>query len=554
MKPKIKLNALDKFALAVSPGWGAGRIKNKLSVQMLSDDGFVIPGSRTKSMKGITARANSPDVDIIKKLDGTRALSRNLFMSGGLATSIYRRLRTMNIGSGLQLQSSIDRESLGITDEEAQLYEMQIEREFDMWSESQNADFMGESTFGELQALGYINMLISGDFFWMPVWRKAPEKDFPYELSIKIIDADLVRDPEKIPAGKDIKGGVEVKNGVPVAYHVWNTYPSLSWSDQKGKSVRVPIWKNGRRQIYHVYDPERINQRRGIGRLANSAEQLVQLSRAAQAELMALIISSYFTVFVKDMSGMNSLLGPSMTQQEQVTGVSTTGTDSAPSGEPYSDSLNDYEMGVGNILNLDENKEITVANPDKADKNFPEFYKTLAVQACSNGSVPYETVMMHYQTSYTAARAASNDARIATLADRTLMSRKFNSIVFAEFFQEALLRQRIEAPGFWDDYGNRRAWLRCYWVGSGRGSLNPLHEAKASVLELNNYLTTHEHEYTERHGGRWDVALDRRAREDARIKKYGLYNRPDDTELIGPDGQEDVASQQDQQDQQEKTK
>ena len=59
MKPRIKLNALDKFALAVSPGWGAGRIKNKLSVQMLSDDGFVIPGSRTKSMKGITARANS---------------------------------------------------------------------------------------------------------------------------------------------------------------------------------------------------------------------------------------------------------------------------------------------------------------------------------------------------------------------------------------------------------------------------------------------------------------------------------------------------------------
>ena len=42
-------------------------------------------------MKGVTARNNGPDIDIIVKLDGTRALSKDLYMNSPLAASIVKR-------------------------------------------------------------------------------------------------------------------------------------------------------------------------------------------------------------------------------------------------------------------------------------------------------------------------------------------------------------------------------------------------------------------------------------------------------------------------------
>jgi len=111
---------LDRVALAVSPSWGVGRLTNRAKVQAWTDAGYVTPASRKKSMKGVTATANSPDKDINDKLEGLRALSRDAFMNAPLAASIIRRHRSEIVGSGLQLQARVDREVVGPTDEQAE--------------------------------------------------------------------------------------------------------------------------------------------------------------------------------------------------------------------------------------------------------------------------------------------------------------------------------------------------------------------------------------------------------------------------------------------------
>ena len=541
---------LDRAATAISPRWGAHRMRDRMAIgafSRASESGYVVPGSQRKSMKGVRATANSPDDDTISRMSGMRALSRDLYMNAPLAASILQRHQTLNIGSGLQVQSVIDREVLGLSVDEAEARERELEREFDLWAESTSADFEGMLCFGELQALGYFNLLLNGDFFFIPVWRESPEQDFPYKLCIKLIDADLVRNPVDVPDGvlsgqQKIQGGVEKDgSGRVVAYHIWNTYPH-EWIVGKGvgQSKRIPVYDGtGRQQIFHVFDPKRISQRRGVPLLANVADSLKQLTRLSEAELMGALVRSFFTVFVRDASGMGATLGPALTPEEVVAGGGRYGPDLPEVGSRNEEDGNDLEMGHGNVIDLDDKKDVTLADPGKTDKDFAKFWDALAIQVCAGGNIPVEQAVMHYTTSYTAARAAANDVWRYRQTARTLMARRMNQPVYLEWMTEASMRGRVSVPGFFDDYATKRAWSRTQWVGPGQGSLNPLQEAKADVVHLNSKTTTREEIYQQNQGGRWETMLDKLEREERKIGAAGLHDEPDPNEIIGPDGQKD---------------
>lgn len=521
----VKPSWLDRLATAISPRWGAGRIGNKLRISAFQQAGYVIPGSRKKSMKGVDARALSPDSDVSPKLDGMRALSRDLYMSSSLAAAILRRHRTLSIGSGLQVQPVIDQGFLGLGDTEAEDIERTIEREFDGWAESHNSDFDGINFFGDNQALGFFSMLLNGDFFWMPIWREPPEDGFPYEFCIKLIDADLVRDPTSGPyVNRDIQGGIEKdSSGQIVAAHIWNTYPYELNNGAIGQSIRVPFFdETGHRQLYHVYDPDRISQRRGVPLLANVADNLKQLTRLSEAELMAALVSSFFTVFVKDASGFMPMLGQAVTPEETVTGGGRYDPEGPPVEDKNPEDGNDLEMGYGNVTYLDDQKDIEIADPGRTDKDFADFWKSLSTQISAGANQPIEQTLMRYETSYTAARAAFNDVWQYRKVSRELMTRKFCQPIFLEWMSEAAIKGRLRMPGFFDDYTTRRAWSRAGWIGAGRGYLDPLKESKAAELDLKNLLTTHENEFIQRQGGRWDAAMESRAREDRKLAALGL--------------------------------
>ena len=62
-----------------------------------------------------------------------------LYMAAPIATSAIRTNRTNVVGIGLQLKSRIDREALGMTQEAADAWQAQAEREFALWSENKRA-------------------------------------------------------------------------------------------------------------------------------------------------------------------------------------------------------------------------------------------------------------------------------------------------------------------------------------------------------------------------------------------------------------------------------
>jgi capsid protein len=74
--------------------------------------------------------------------------------------------------------------------------------------------------------------------------------------------------------------------------------------------------------VIHLLDVDRIAQTRGVPMLAPVIEALKQLDRYAEAELMAAVVSAFFTVFIKtdgDGSPVEGLAGmpgtPASTQR-----------------------------------------------------------------------------------------------------------------------------------------------------------------------------------------------------------------------------------------------
>lgn len=519
----------DSLATAVSPSWGSSRMRHRMAISAYSDNGYVVPGTRRKSMKGITATPGSPDRDLSGKLSGIRGLQRDLFMNSPLAASILRRHKIDVINFGLQLQAIVDYEKLGITEEEAQRIERIAEFEFELWSESFFCDYSEQLMFGEIQSVAFLNMLLSGDCWLMTPFEKPRDADHPYSTRLKIVDADLVRDPIGSEfQNRDIKNGVERDSkGRTVAIHVWNTYenesPLLRVQDNRYKSERLEIYnRKGKRQIWQIADFERLNQRRGVSLLAPAVEQLKQITRLSEAQLMNALVASFFSVFVRDSSGMGSLMAPGMSPDDTLFGGGRYTPDGAQVEAVDQDNGNDLEMGSGNINYLDENTDITIADPRKVDTGFASFWEALGNQVSAAGGMPFERAMMKYTTSYTAARAAALDAWRQASYYRQLITRRLCRPSYEAFFEEAVTRGRIDAPRYFEDAAFRKAWVGSRWVGQGMGSLDPFKDARSADMNLKNNLTTHEDEYQERKGGRWDNSMGRKYREEKLIDKYGL--------------------------------
>ena len=112
--------------------------KNKPSADKFKNKGYSESGaSRTKkSLKAYLAQSGSVHEDIDYNNQLLRERGRDLFMSVPVARSAVNTIRTNVIGTGLQLRSSINKEILGMTTEEAEAWQKKTEIEFSMWAEN----------------------------------------------------------------------------------------------------------------------------------------------------------------------------------------------------------------------------------------------------------------------------------------------------------------------------------------------------------------------------------------------------------------------------------
>jgi lambda family phage portal protein len=491
--PTVKLNIFDRIVNAIAPSEGLKRLRARASLNWLEGSGYITPASNRKSMRGWSAESGTADQDTIFKLSDSRRGARDLAMNSPIALAPLKRELTNVIGWGLIPHPRLDREFLGLSDEAADRWERDVMREFGMWSKSTECDVARTQTFYGLQGLVFYNTILSGDVFVLLPYIRRPRQ--VYALKVMVLEADRVSNPHHQLDTNQLAGGVEVdEHGAPIAYHI--NAPTGPLIMQAGTIIdtwkRVPAFgeESNRRNVLHIFDKERPGQRRGMPKLAPVIETLKNLSRLSEAELTASVINSFFTVFVKT----NPVAGGM--QQGFVPEERVTDEDKVKGDE------NLYEMGSGNIIELDsEGQDITLADPKRPNDNFEPFFLSLLKQIGASMEIPFEQLILHFSSSYSAARAALLEAWKFYRRRRAWTAETFCQPVYEEWLTEAIMRGRISAPGFFQDPVIRFAWSQAAWTGPGQGQIDPLKETKASAMRIEKRLSNYEAEYAQIHGG-----------------------------------------------------
>lgn len=493
------MNIIDKIYESVAPVHAVKRMAARRTLEALNT-GYGDGGASyyKNSMRGFTARSSSPVFDIDANLPTLISRSRSLYMTAPIATSAIKTTKTNVVGSGLKLKSRIDYEILGITEEQSDEIEAQIEREFNLWAESTMCDAFGVNNFYEMQGLFFIGQLLNGDGFCLRKYAK-PTNMMPYGLRLQLIESDRISTPHTtgVQIGNsayisfgvnpdnenEIYNGVEIdKHGKVVAYWICNIYPNAQqvglWTAPEWKRIEVYGRKTGLRNVIHMFDAERAEQRRGVPILAPVIESLKQISRYTDAELMAAVISGMYTIFIKTDNPSDMPFGEAMPDDL----------------EPVEHSENDYQLGNGAINMLATNESIQIADPKRPNVGFDRFVNAMCKQIGSALEIPVELLLKEFASSYSASKGALLEAWKMFRMRRETLAMEFCQPVYEMFLTEAVARGRIKAKGFFEDPIIRKAWCGADWNGPAPGMLDPSKEVQAAKMRIEEGLSTREEE------------------------------------------------------------
>lgn len=487
------------------------------------------------ALKAFRPRSSAPNQDIDWNNRTLRQRARMLYMSTPIAASAIQTNRTKVVGVGLSLQSTPDREVLGLSPEAAKDWRRHTEREFRLWANKPHCDATGVNNFQELQQLVLMAWLMSGDVFAL-LKRDKPTYTNPYGLRLHIVEADRVSTPHdygfgvtdgKNPQnGNRIFDGVEVDDGGKVvAYHIRNTYP------EQITTVEPTVWTRvesvGRRQgapnILHIMNSERPDQYRGVSYLAQSIEMILQFRRYIESSLMAALVQAFFSAWIISQDGATDGLFDE--RADAIDGLEN----DAENGR----SVRELDLnGPAAFFQLPTGTDVRFGNPNIPMASFDSFVKTFCELIGASMGLPYDVLIKSYNSSYSAARGALMDAWDEFRMRRQWLVNDFCQPVYEVWLAEAVARGRINAPGFFGDPLVRAAWCGARWIGPVQSSLDPLKEARAAVLQIQNALKTHEQVAREMGGGDWDENAEQLKRENEKLAEAMRIFQPESENLL----------------------
>lgn len=462
---------------------------------------------KRKSLQAYDPSMGDTDSDDLPDIPTLRARSRDLYRNNNHGRGAINNTVLNVVGGGLKMNSKVDAKALNLTDDQANDLEEIIEREWRYFSESKDVDRRRQMDFNGIQNLALLSALQSGDCFLLFPTKERNKRI--YETTLHLIEADQCSNPNFAPDQKNMAGGVETDDaGEPIKYHFLKRHPGntntfgLEWVPIE------PYSESGRTNLLHLTTYDRPGQRRGIPFLAPVIESLKQLGRYSEAELMAAVISGMFTVYITNPTG------------ERL------GLDSNTAPSP-ADSA-DIALGNGAAVELSEGQDVKTANPGRPNANFDPFFTSIVRQIGSSLGIPFETLVLHFTSSYSASRAALLEAWKFYRTKREWLVKGLCQPVFEMFFREAVLKGRISAPGFFDDQSIQMAYTQATWSGAGMGQIDPVKETKAAQMRVQSGFSTRTAEAQGMNGSSFERNAEQLARENTLLKEKGLITDEND--------------------------
>ncbi len=450
---------------------------------LLVPKGMVEPAYKsTNPLNRLVSEWNPPseetDDSLLPALESLRDQCRDLDRNESVARGSVENIVCNVVGEGLWPQAKLNHEMLGISEKEARSFENKAEAIFRLVAESTAIDYLGRSTFPELQDQALRAQLIDGDILGVRRQKKLRKFEL-LSTRVQLIPGGRLRDPGDYKGNNDIREGVELDaTGEPIAYHILNRtkYNGIdSWSVETKRIPRCS--KNDITLVLHLYHKRLPDQTRGEPLLTPAIQKFKQMSRYAEAEIAAAVINAFLTTFIT--SEGQGPLGP-----RQNAHLANRGAD-----DPKKE-WTQRKLGPMTMLNLLPGESVASPTPGRPSPQFDSFFQSVLKQIGPSIGLPFEVLIQHFSSSYSAARAALLQAWRFFKVRRKWLEIGFCQPIYEWIIDEAILRGMIKAPGYFDDPIKRVLYLKAQWIGQEMPSIDRLKDAKADEVDLKNGVTS----------------------------------------------------------------
>jgi lambda family phage portal protein len=485
---------LDRSIALLSPRWALNRAAARMRFEMSSQFSGAETTRLIKDWLTTSLGATPQKFDLEKLRERSQDLNRN----DPVASSVTDTLTVNVIGQGLQPQSRLRADRLGIPEEEAQDLRRQAEGGFDLWQKYADAD--NRRNFNEDQALAFRKVVEDGEILTnLPriadPWRVLPR-------ALELIEAERLGSPF---GKKGVFQGIEVgeERKEPVKY--WIRKANLTSNDYempRYEWVGIPARDGqGRPMILHTFLAKRPGQLRGIPFFTPALTYFKHLGDYLSAEVVAAKIAACLAIFITTEDPMLAAQAAASGRKDMATGK----------------DLEFVEPGM--IQRLKPGEGINVLKQERGGETFSSFMEgVLRIIGVSQG-LPYELLLKNFsKTNYSSARAALLEARRFFMFLRVWFGQVYCQPIWELILEELYLAGLFPARNF---YANKDEYCRAQWIGGGWGWVDPVKEVGASITAIHAGLSTHAKEIAAQ-GEDWEELFEQLVREQQYAKALGL--------------------------------
>jgi lambda family phage portal protein len=428
--------------------------------------GYKVADANRTIISGWNVGAGNSDIDDLFSLDSLRAISREAYRTQPIAKAIVDTWTSNVVGKGLKYHATPNYDFLkmnGVSDAEIEEFVFLAEFYFELLASTPLFDFTRNENFYEMQNTAFRSMYLSGDIGFSI--QQKEKKGFPFSTTVRLYEADRICNPYDAEDTEEVAGGVEVKNGEVVAYHLAeDRHPN--GMEMPTKWVKIKAFDdNGFQNFGLVFQSLRPEQRRGIPALATALEALRTLDEYTDLELAgARSSASLLFAFKKEEAS----------------------EDSENEGIPQ------FDTAPGSVVGLYGDESIEAISSNRPNPNYGTFFEAIIKQTSASQNIPFEIVMKRFEASYSATRGAIVEFRKAKNEKKSHLVRSFCNPILENAIAEFVAIGALKAKGFFENPLMRKAWLQCDWVGEPQGVINPNQEVTAYAKMVENGWVTNE--------------------------------------------------------------
>jgi lambda family phage portal protein len=353
--------------------------------------------------------------------------------------------------------------------------------DLDLWNRWQayandpdQCDIAGECTWAEIERHCARAESIDGDIV------VTGTSDGPFQ----VIEAHSIYTRTKVE--DTFLGVTSDRYGKRVKYYVTE---ELNEFGTKGESTPIDVRdSNGRRQLFHVYNPKRVMQTRGVTQIAPVFSYAGMLEDINFAKLVQQQVVSCFAVFRKLAAGTNGGL-PGV-------GYGNASTEQTQAGTRQIEGISPGMEIIGQ-----PGEELQGFSPNVPNSEYFQQVKLILQVLGVNFGLPLCLVLMDgSETNFSGWRGAVDEARKGFVADQLNLVRRLHKPAY-EWWLSRLIEEDSELRNWVDKpkiniYGHN--WNLPTW-----SYIEPVADAEGDATQLRNALTSPRRLHNAR-GGDWE--------------------------------------------------